>query len=207
MKTLKIPFVLRLALVLICIIGLGYLVKLGQTILAPLFFAFLMALLFLPFANFLEKKWFFSRTISTFASVLVMVVCLALLVYFFSTQLSDFAQDFPTLEKQITKTFNELQIWVDKTFHLNFDKQMNYLNEGLNKILASTGVILGFTLSMFSAVLGFAAFSILFFIFILNYRRQLYNFFIEIFDGNIPLKSWWSCLKHSGLSSNIFSDC
>lgn len=182
MKTPKLPFLVRLALTLVCIIGLGYLAKLGQTILAPMFFAFLMALLFLPFSNFLEKKWKFSRTLSTFASVFVMIVGLALLVYFFSTQLSDFANDFPTLQKQIFTAFNDLQVWVAKTFHLNFEKQTKYLNEGLNKILSSTGVILGLTLSMFSSVLGFVAFSVLFFIFILNYRRQLNHFFLEIFD-------------------------
>lgn len=188
MKTLHLPFVLKLALVLICIFGLGYLVKLGQTILAPMFFAFLMALLFLPFAHFLETKWRFSRTLSTFASVFIMALVLSLLIYFFSSQLSDFAQDFPTLEKQIARTFSDLQQWVARTFHLNVNKQMGYVNEGFNKVLASTGVILGFTLSMFSALLGFAAFSVLFFIFILNYRRQLYTFFIDIFDKRFTPK-------------------
>lgn len=182
-KHLKLPFILRLALVLVSIIAIGYLAKLGQSILAPMFFAFLMAMLFLPFSNFLEKKWRFSRTFSTFVSVMVMLLAIGLLSWFFSSQLSDFANDFPTLEKQIYKTFNELQIWVDKTFHLNFDKQMKYLNEGLNKLLSSTGVILGFTVSLLSTSLGFIAFSILFFIFLLNYRRQLYAFILEIFDS------------------------
>lgn len=182
-KQLKLPFVLKLALVLVSIIAIGYLAKLGQSILAPMFFAFLMAMLFLPLSNFLEKKWRFSRTFSTFVSVLLMLLVISLLSWFFTSQLSDFANDFPTLEKQIYKTFNELQVWIDKTFHVNFEKQMKYLNEGLNKLLSSTGIILGFTLSLLSTSLGFIAFSILFFIFILNYRRQLYTFIIEIFDA------------------------
>lgn len=182
LKTLKLPFSLRLALILISIIAIGYLAKLGQSILAPLFFAFLMAMLFLPLSNFLERKWKFSRTVSTFTSVLIMLGVLALLSWFFSSQLSDFANDFPTLEKQLTKTFSELQVWVAKNFHLNFDKQMKYMNEGLNKLLSSTGIILGVTLSMLGSMLGFSAFSILFFIFLLNYRRQLYRFIFDAFD-------------------------
>ena len=74
MKEIKLPFVLRLALILVSILAIGYLAKIGKTILAPLFFAVLMALLFLPFANFLERKIRFSRTISTFFSLLMMLV-------------------------------------------------------------------------------------------------------------------------------------
>lgn len=182
-KELKLPFVLKLALVLVSIIAIGYLAKLGQSILAPMFFALLMAMLFLPFSNFLERRWRFSRTFSTFVSVLVMLVGIGLLSWFFTSQLSDFANDFPTLEKQIYKTFNELQVWVAETFHVNFERQMKYMNEGLNKLLSSTGIILGFTVSLLSTSLGFIAFSILFFIFLLNYRRQLYTFILEIFDS------------------------
>ena len=183
MKDLKLPFVLRLAMVLISILALGYLAKVGKGVLAPLFFSVLMALLFLPFANFLERKLRFSRTISTFSSLLMMLVFLTGLVYFFSMQLSDFANDFPVLKAQVSKSFNELQLWVSKNFHLNFNKQMSYINQGIEKLLASTALILGFTVSMFSSTMAFFLFSALFFIFILNYRRLLYQFIISIFHN------------------------
>lgn len=183
MKELKLPFVLRLALVLISILAIGYLAKIGKTVLAPLFFSVLMALLFLPFANFLERKLRFSRTISTFSSLLMMLFFLSGLIYFFSTQLSDFVNDFPVLKSQVSKSFNELQIWVSHNFHLNFAKQMSYLNQALEKLLSSTALILGFTVSMFSSTMAFFLFSALFFIFILNYRRILYQFTISIFQN------------------------
>lgn len=178
---IKLPFVLRLALILISILALGYLAKIGKTVLAPLFFSILMALLFLPFANFLERKLRFSRTISTFSSLLVMMILLSGLVYFFTTQLSDFANDFPVLKSQVSKSFNELSVWVSQTFNVNFDKQMTYLNQALENLLSSTALILGFTVSMFSSTMAFFIFSALFFIFILNYRRILYQFIISIF--------------------------
>lgn len=155
MKELKMPFVLRLSLVLISILALGYLAKIGKGVLAPLFFSVLMALLFLPFANFLEKKLRFSRTISTFSSLLMMLVFLSGLIYFFSAQLSDFVNDFPVLKAQVSKSFNDLQFWVSRNFHVNFDKQMSYINQALEKLLASTAFILGFTVSMFSSTMAF----------------------------------------------------
>ncbi|MDQ0476685.1 AI-2E family transporter [Chryseobacterium sp. MDT2-18] len=183
MKDIKLPFIAKLALVLISILALGYLAKIGKGVLAPLFFAILMALLFLPFANFLERKLKFSRTVSTFSSLLIMLLFLTGLIYFFSTQLSDFVNDFPILKEQVTRSFNELQIWVSQTFHLNFAKQMSYINQALDKLLSSTGLILGFTVSMFSSTMAFFLFSALFFIFILNYRRVLYQFIISIFQS------------------------
>ena len=184
MTDLKLPFLLRLALILISILAIGYLAKIGKTVLAPLFFSILMALLFLPFSNFLERKLRFSRTISTFSSLFVMMAILSGLVYFFSTQLSDFANDFPVLKAQVSSSFNELQIWVSKTFNLNFAKQMSYINQGLEKLLSSTALILGFTVSMFSSTMAFFLFSALFFIFILNYRRILYQFIVSVFHDH-----------------------
>lgn len=105
------------------------------------------------------------------------------LVYFFSTQLSDFANDLPVLKSQVSESFTELQIWISKTFDLNFNAQMSYLNQALEKLLSSTALILGFTVSMFSSTMAFFLFSALFFIFILNYRRLLYQFIISIFHN------------------------
>ncbi|WP_027375952.1 AI-2E family transporter [Kaistella palustris] len=182
MNEIKLPFVVRFALILVSIVAIGFLAKLGKTVLAPLFFAFLMALLFVPFANFLERKLKFSRTISTFSALFVMLIVLSGLIYFFSSQLSEFANDFPVLKAQLSKSFNELQLWVSRTFHVNFDRQMSYINQGLEKLLSSTALILGFTVTMFSSTLAFFVFSALFFIFLLNYRRTLYSFIVSIFN-------------------------
>lgn len=182
MNQIHLPFIAKLALVIISIIGVGYLIKLGQSILAPFFLALLLAILFTPFANFLERKLRFSRSISTFVSVIIMMGALAGLVYFFGTQLSTFSNDIPHLEKQFTKVFEDLQHWISKTFNVKTNEQFEYINQAVNKLLSSSGLILGFTLGVFSTGLGFFFFCILFFIFILNYRRLLNQFIIKVFD-------------------------
>ncbi|MEN4762549.1 AI-2E family transporter [Chryseobacterium sp. C39-AII1] len=182
MNFIRLPFLVKLTLVIISIIGLGYLLALGQSILAPFFLAFLMAMLFLPFATLLEKKLKFPRSISTMTSVLVMLVILAGLIYFFGSQLSDFSKDIPHLRTQFTTVFENLQHWISKTFNVKIDDQLDYINQGLNKLLSSSGVILGFTFGIFSTGFGFILFFILFFIFILNYRRVLNNFIVTVFN-------------------------
>lgn len=188
MKVFRLPFLAKLALTLISIIGLGFLAKIGQPILVPLFFAFLLALLFVPFADFLESRLRLSRAISTVSSLVVMLLVASGIVYFFSFQLSDFINDIPTLEAQFTKTFLQLQTWILNQFDINFSVQMKYLNQGLEKLLSSSGLILGFTVNMFSSIFAFLAFSILFFIFILNYRRNFYIFITSVFADKHRLK-------------------
>lgn len=182
MNFIKLPFLLKLALAVVSIIGVGYLVSLGQSILAPFFLAFLMAMLFLPVANFLEQRLKLPRSFSTIISVMIMLTILTGMIYFFGSQISSFSRDLPHLSKQFTMVFSNLQKWVSHTFDVKINEQLDYLDQGLNKILSSSGVILGFTLGIFSTSLGFFAFFILFFIFILNYRRILNTFIVNVFN-------------------------
>lgn len=182
MNFIKLPFLLKLALAVISIIGIGYLIKLGQSILAPFFLAFLMAMLFLPLANFMERKLKFPRSVSTIVSVMMMLVILTGMIFFFGSQLSSFSRDLPHLSKQFNLVFHNLQNWVSQTFNVKIDEQFDYLDQGLAKLLSSSGVILGFTFGVFSTSLGFLAFFILFFVFILNYRRILNNFIVNVFN-------------------------
>lgn len=183
MNVIKLPFIVKLTLVIISIIGIGYLIKLGQSILAPFFLAFLLALLFEPIATFMERKLRFSRSLSSLVSVFIMVIVLGGLGFFFGSQLANFSEDIPQLEKQFTNVFHDLQLWISKTFNLQISKQFEYINEGFNKLLSSTGVILGITVSIFSSGLGFLFFCLLFFVFILTYRRILHQFIIKVFDS------------------------
>src|SRR5690606_23474881 len=108
MNFFRIPFLVKLSLVIVSIIGIGYLLALGQSILAPFFLAFLMAMLFLPVATFMERKLRFPRSLSTMTSVFIMLIILTGLVYFFSSQLSSFSKDLPHLRSQFDLVFNSL---------------------------------------------------------------------------------------------------
>ncbi|MFC3159778.1 Predicted PurR-regulated permease PerM [Chryseobacterium arachidis] len=182
MNFIRLPFLVKLALVVVSIIGLGYLLALGQSILAPFFLAFLMAMLFLPTATFMERKLRFPRSLSTMISVMIMITILTGLIYFFGSQLSSFSKDLPHLTKQSTIVFNNIQHWVSDTFNVKINEQLDYLDQGLKKLLSSSGVILGFTFGIFSTGIGFIVFFLLFFIFILNYRRILNNFIVTVFN-------------------------
>jgi len=160
---MRLPFVSKTASVLICIITLGYLVILGHTILSPLFFAFLMAVLFTPFANLLERKLRFPRGLSTIFSFLLLVICLVGVFYFFITQSQHFADDLPKLRIQIMDVVERGYLSITQEMNIELSQQMDFLQKGLDKLLGSSGEILGFTLSIFSSTGLFLIYSMLFF--------------------------------------------
>jgi predicted PurR-regulated permease PerM len=115
-----------------------------------------MAMLFLPVANFLEKRLRFTRSMSTIASVLMMLI-LTGLIYFFGSQLSDFSKDIPHLKKQFTSVAEDIQHWVSRTFHVKIDEQLNYIDQGLNKLFLPRSYS-GIYFWIFSSSLGFFCF-------------------------------------------------
>lgn len=181
MKSISLPFVAKLALVLLSIIMLGYLAVLGKTLLSPLLFSLLMAFLLLPLANLLERKLKFRRSISSITAVIVMIIFLYSILYFLANQLSELWADWPLLVKQVTTAFHDIQLWISKTFQINTNRQRTYLTDGLEKSLATSAVVIGTTLLTLSSSLLFLAFTILFTFFILNYRSLLYRFLTTVF--------------------------
>jgi putative permease len=181
MKEAKLSFLPKLALVLFSIISLSYILILGKTLLAPLFFSLLMALLLLPFATFLEQKLRFKRSLSTITAVVLMIAAIGGILYFFGNQMTDLAKDWPLLEQKANQSFHELQQWVAKSFNLNAQKQLDYLKESAGKAVETSATVVTATLATVSSTLLFLAFTLLFTFFLLNYRSILYTFLTGVF--------------------------
>lgn len=182
MKNIVLPFYAKLALVLFSVICLGYIAIIGQTLLAPMLTSFLLALLLLPLANYLELKWHFKRSIASIVSVVLMIAFISGILFFLANQLSDLWQDWPLLRNQAESSFHDLQIWISDTFEIDTRKQIDFLKESTTSALATSATVVGATLLTLSSTLLFLSFLLLFTFFILNYRRILFKFLTSVFD-------------------------
>ncbi len=182
MKTTQLPFIQKLAFVLVVLISLGYLAILGHSLLAPLLFSFLMALVLLPAANFLEHRLRLKRSMSTIICVVLMIIVVSGIMYFIGNQLSALWADWPLLEKQVALSIHNLQDWITTTFNVDSKKQLTYLNESAEKALSTSAVVVATTLATLSSTLLFLGFTLLFTFFLLNYRRILFTFLTSVFD-------------------------
>ncbi|MGN6194301.1 MAG: AI-2E family transporter [Ginsengibacter sp.] len=181
MKNIVFPFYLRLACVLIILIAGGYLVILGKNVLSPLLFAFLFSLLLLPLANFLQNRMRFSRAVASAVSVLIFVSVISVIIYLFSSQISDLTREWPLLKNQITILFHDLQQWLQQTFHINLQAQTEYIDKTTSKVLSSGGALLEKTVLSVSSILLLLVFTLIYTFFLLLYRRLLMRFIVASF--------------------------
>ena len=181
-ETFQIPFYARLALILICLIGLGYLAMLGENILAPLILGLLFAILLLPLADFLERKLHLPRVATSIISVVLMVVVVASVMYFIGSQLSFLIKEWPQLQGQLQLTITNLQHWIDHTFHIRISKQISYISSFTSKVIAASSTMIGAALLSFSSLLFFFIFTLLYTFFLLFHRKRLVEFLIASFD-------------------------
>jgi len=182
LKNVPLPFYAKLAFILIGIMALGFLIILGKELLDPLMFGFLFAILLLPLANFFERKFKMPRSMAGFVSILLLVAFIGGIVYLVGTQISNLANDWPMLKQQVSKSFVDVQIWVQHTFHINAEKQMVYVNDTTDKLVASGTSIFGTTFGAVSSLLLFYVFILIFTFLILFYRRLLFRFVLYVFD-------------------------
>jgi len=181
LNKLTAPFYERLALNLIGFVVLGYLIILGKELLDPLIFGFIFAILLLPVSNFIEGKLKLPRSMSSLASILVLIALVGSILYLVGSQISNLANDWPMLKNQVTQSLHDLQDWIQSAFHINAEKQLKYVDDASKKIMASGTDVLGTTFGAVSSLLIFYVFILIFTFFILLYRRLLLRFIILVF--------------------------
>jgi len=180
-KKLIAPFYERLALVLIGFMALGYLIIMGKDLLDPMIFGFIFAILLLPVCNFLENKLRLPRSMASLVSILLLVGVVGGILYLVGSQISNMANDWPMLQKQVKQSIQDLQQWVQHAFHVNTAKQMAYVDDTAKKLMESGTDVLGTTFGAISSIMLFYVFILIFTFFILLYRRLLIRFMVWVF--------------------------
>jgi putative permease len=180
-KKIAAPFYERLSLVMVGLISLGYLVILGKEVLDPLIFGFLFAIMLLPLANFFERKLRLPRSLSSFLSIILLVMFVISILYLVGSQISKLIGDWPMLKKQVSQALNDLSEYISDSFHFNANKQMDYVHDATSKIISSGTGVIGTTFGAVSSLLLFYTFIIIFTFLILFYRRLLLRFFVWVF--------------------------
>src|ERR1700749_550300 len=153
-KKVAAPFYEKLSLVLVGLFALGYLVIIGKEELDPLIFGFLFAILLLPIASFLEKKLRFPRSASSFASILLLIGFISGILYLVGSQISKLAYDWPMLKKQVMQSIEDLRVYIEMAFHINMEKQMDYVHNATNKIMATGTNMIGTTFGAVESLWG-----------------------------------------------------
>src|ERR1043165_2554805 len=125
----RLPFYAHLTLSLLSIILIIFILDEGRSIIIPLVFSVLIALMLLPLTKWLERRKF-SRTLAAMASILTFIVFVGSVFYFLGAQIADFTKDLPHLGVRMQIWIQELQAWVAAHYHIDASRQLEYLNRG-----------------------------------------------------------------------------
>lgn len=177
----KFPFYARLALTLFAIALIFFFMWMGRSLLVPLFFSFLVAMLLHPLVKFFEKKRF-PRALAAVLALLIFMVLLGGLFYFFSHQVVRLSRDLPSLQAKVMDKWEEIQDWISDKYHITNTQQVAYMNKSANGLLNTAMNSAATTFVGIAETVILTVFFFIFTFFILQYRRLLMRFVVELFD-------------------------
>jgi putative permease len=181
MKPTAFPFYVRLGFVLIILISLGYLAIVGKEVLSPLLFSFLFAILLLPLSNFLENRLHWPRSAAAIVSVLLFISVISFILYIIGTEITGLSTEWPLLKSQLTTLMHNLQLWIQRSFHMNVRKQTAYIDNVTQDVMNSSASLISKTVFSISAVVLLVVFMLIYTLFLLLYRRLLMRFIVTVF--------------------------
>lgn len=171
------PLWLKGTTTLLGIVLIFVLLSYGKFVLMPLAFAALIAMLLEP-----VSKWFQGFKLNRIASILLSMVLLFLLlsgiISLLSIQLVQFADRLPEANEKIQSISSDLIQFFETTFNLSPNRQIEFLEQGLETIVNRSGEYitsaLGATTSVFTTI-GLLPF----FVFFMMYYKNMYRSFLH----------------------------
>jgi len=177
---MKFPFYARLALTLFAIALILLFMWIGKSVLVPLFFSFLASILLLPIVRYLEKRRL-PRPLAAGITLFIFMVLFLGLFYFFTRQLIRLSRDLPSLQEKVLEKWQDVQDWVSDKYHITNTQQTSYLHKSGTGILNTAMNSVATTFIGIAETLILIIFFFIFTFFILQYRRLIMRFVVELF--------------------------
>ncbi len=204
-STIKIPFYIRLAFTVVNLIGITFILCMGNSILMPILLAFLLAVLLLPIVNFLNLKLRFPNILSSTTAVIFFVALILGILAFISYEISDIANDFAEIRKNITFFISEIEQFIRTNFHVSLWEQRKYIDDVTQDSVKKGKETIGTTLlSITNSILDLALIPIYTFL-ILLYRTHFILFLAKLFKKEHHIKLQEILTQIKGAVQNYIS--
>jgi predicted PurR-regulated permease PerM len=170
------PFYIQSTAVLFGLVLLVYVLVILADILVPLAFAAFIAVLLNPLCNRLQKHKV-PRALSIAIAMLVMILGVAIVFYFLSTQIIQFGDSLPMLKQKMGDITVSLKHWIQATFGVAVAKQDQVVKDALNNSQAMLGRTIGGVLGTLSIIFLLPVYIFM----MLFYKTLIVNFLFEVF--------------------------
>jgi predicted PurR-regulated permease PerM len=170
-----LPITVRRAIEIMGLYFLGTMIVLGKDIIAPLLMAFFISIVLLPIYRFFKRKKL-PDVLAIVIALLTLIVLMFGLGWFFSSQISRLAADFPQIKENVTKHLNTLSAWINTKTHFSTERQIKLINEQSNSLLNSAGNLLGGAATSLTSIFIFLGLLPIYIFLILFYKNLLLRF-------------------------------
>ncbi len=172
----KYPFFFRSTVTLFGIMLFVFMLFELRSILVPLAFALMIAILLNPFVNILINKKV-NRVVAITISLLTVILVVSGLMYFISSQMVKFSDNLPMLQQKFGELFHNLQLWLQNNYSLSLTKQSEMIAEAEDSLKPLIGQTVGTLLGTLSMVILLPIYIFL----MLYYKTLILNFLYEVF--------------------------
>lgn len=165
----------------ISLIGITYILYMGKSVLIPILLAFLFAVLLFPIVHFLNSKLRFPNGLSSTVAVILFVALILGILAFISYEISDIANDFAEIRKNINIFIINIQRFIRANFHVSIWEQRKYIEDVTQDSVKKGKETIGTTIvSITNSILDLALIPIYTFL-ILLYRTHFILFLAKLF--------------------------
>jgi len=176
------PFYQKLSFNLITLALLSLAIYYGKEIIVPVLFSILLANMLLPVTRFLEKKRF-PKPIAILLPLLLSLIIGIAIIYFLSSQIMNFVDDLPALQKRLSEVGNTIQHWFKANTHITIQKQNQYLNEKVSDLKDIAPEVVGSTIISITGILSYLVLLPIYTFLILYYRSLIRGFLVSTFKN------------------------
>lgn len=179
-QTNQVPSFIKLSQITIGIVGLFFVLYIGQDILIPLIFSLVIAILLNPFVNFLHRKKF-NRTFAIFIAVFFAFLVTMGILFFIGSQARMFSDSLPQLKEKFTMIFSSVIKWISETFNISIGNIKQAIEKQKSQGLNNGSVVIGQTLTTISGVLVIVFLLPVYIFLFLFYKPLLLDFIAKLF--------------------------
>lgn len=159
-----------------------YILFIGQDILVPLTFSWILAILLNPLVNFFCRRS--NRIIAIALSIIILMVVVGAILFFIGSQISMFSDSFPALKKAFNDYVNQSLTWFSKTFNVGKWKVNAWIAEQKAEQMHNAGGMITNTVTgLGGAIVNTLLIPVYIFLF-LFYKPLLLDFVGKLFDSH-----------------------
>lgn len=151
----------------------------SRSILVPLSFAALLAMLLLPVARKFEK-WGVGKGGSVLLSMLLLIITVLAVLAILSTQIASFSKDLPEIQAKVADKIEMGKDFIEERFNISPEQQKDIFKERTETFIQASGSYIRTFLAGTTGALATIGIILIYIFFFMLYRHKFTNFLLQI---------------------------